>query len=309
MNAQRKLALLLLAGCPTTQLMAETKEHCFGFPTPGLEPKIFAPDVVSKSDRGEMGCIVSADGNTAYFGVHNEGWIDIHRIHWDGEKWSESEALVGNKKFGAHDPALSLDETKLYFVHDGYIIKESRRIADLAYIELNSDGSYSEPIILDAPVNTKALEFYTCFTNTGDLVFSSNRDAEERSDFDIYRAKPKNDGYADIERFPVEINTSHYEVDAYIAPDESYIIYCADRPGGAGRTDLYVNFAKPGGGWTPSVSLGDKVNKKGGELCPFVTRDGRFLFYSRGGQIYWVDARILEPLREQAMQAAAKTSE
>ncbi len=280
----------------STGLIAQEKELYFGFPVPGMTPEVFAPGVVSKSDRGEMGSVLTSDGNTVYFAVRNKGWMDIHRIKWDGKNWSESEVIVGNPEFNVHDPALSLDDKQLYFLH------EKGRIADIGYVELRTDGGKHKPVMLDAPINTEASEFYTAFTNKGDLVFSSNRNKKEFGDFDIFKAKMQNGKYVEVERFPDEINTQYYEVDAYIAPDESYMVYCSGNPNVIGGTDLYVSFANGKGGWTSGVSLGNTVNKKGAELCPFVSRDGRFLFFSRNGNIYWVDARVLDPLRKQAMR-------
>jgi len=49
------------------------------------------------------------------------------------------------------------------------------------------------------------------------------------------------------------------------------------------------------------VNLGEKINGKGEERFVSVSPDGQFLFFAsdRNGNmdVYWVDARIVEPLR------------
>jgi hypothetical protein len=49
-----------------------------------------------------------------------------------------------------------------------------------------------------------------------------------------------------------------------------------------------VSFRRPGG-WSPPRSLGDQINTADYEYTPFVSPDGKALFFSRGyGEIWWV---------------------
>jgi len=54
-------------------------------------------------------------------------------------------------------------------------------------------------------------------------------------------------------------------------------------------------------GWTPAVPLGDHVNTDGHDLCPVVSPDGKYLFYTspvEGGYgVWWVDASFIPALR------------
>ncbi len=43
--------------------------------------------------------------------------------------------------------------------------------------------------------------------------------------------------------------------------------------------------------------MGPAINTDGHELCPFVSRDGKYLFFTRDGDIYWVSAAIIDRLR------------
>ena len=97
------------------------------------------------------------------------------------------------------------------------------------------------------------------------------------------------------------LNTAHHEWDTYIAPDESYMVYCSTMPGGLGEDDLYVTFRNPDGSWGQPVHMGAEINTAKSENRPYVSPDGRFLFYTstiRGNRdIYWADARIIQSLR------------
>ena len=70
-------------------------------------------------------------------------------------------------------------------------------------------------------------------------------------------------------------------------------------PKGASFTDMIALKGKS--------DLGDKINTEHHEWCPMVTPDGNYLFFSRwlgetwetatGGDVYWVDVRILDQFR------------
>ena len=86
-----------------------------------------------------------------------------------------------------------------------------------------------------------------------------------------------------------ELNTRGTDADPYVSPDERYMIYCSDRPGGVGEGDLYVSFRREGR-WTAPVSLGPAINTSTYEYTPWVTADGRWLYFSRGwGEIWRVE--------------------
>ena len=83
----------------------------------------------------------------------------------------------------------------------------------------------------------------------------------------------------------------------FISPDEQYIIYCAERPDGYGKGDLFISFKDGKGQWQAAKNMGNAVNTSGYEFCPFVSADGKHLFFSRDGDIYWVDAQVIKTLR------------
>ena len=97
----------------------------------------------------------------------------------------------------------------------------------------------------------------------------------------------------------------------YIAPDESYFIFCSFRAGGFGSGDLYISFKQKDGSWGKVINMGDKINTPANERFPNVTPDGKYLFFNStkkipgaaanapgngDGDVYWVDAKIIEEL-------------
>ena len=85
---------------------------------------------------------------------------------------------------------------------------------------------------------------------------------------------------------------------SFIAPDESYLIFTGmDRSDSLGGTDLYISFRTEDGGWTNPVDIGAPVNTPSNEMCPQVSRDGRFLFWNSrpegNADNYWTRADLI----------------
>lgn len=119
---------------------------------------------------------------------------------------------------------------------------------------------------------------------------------------DVIRISRMMDGKRQTpERLGPEINTGKFNAHPFIAPDESYLIWDGERESGYGNSDLYISFRQEDGSWGEAINLGDKVNTSAREASGSVTPDGKYLFFSRDtsedGDVFWVDAQIIETLR------------
>ena len=97
------------------------------------------------------------------------------------------------------------------------------------------------------------------------------------------------------------INTESREYDPFIAPDESYLIFASERPGGLGAADLYISFREAGGAWGDPKNMGTAVNSSAADYTPMLSPDGKYLFFTSSRQaqddIYWIDARVIDTFR------------
>jgi hypothetical protein len=76
--------------------------------------------------------------------------------------------------------------------------------------------------------------------------------------------------------------------DAYVAADESYIIFNSVKSGGFGGYDLYISFKKADGTWTVAQNFGNTINTAAWENSADITPDGKYMTYDSNGDIYWV---------------------
>lgn len=292
---------LLQAGAnPSLVRRPKLKGKYLGQKKPGKIPQIFAPNFISNEEY-EFGSVFNAKGDEFYYGVDVNGKPEIRYTKRKKGRWSKPVISLAHARYGYNDPFLSPDEQRLYFISKRALDGQgpNREDHDIWYVEKTKKG-WSDPINAGPNINSDANEYYISFTKEGTMYFSSSVNApEERKgyDNDIYYSKPVNGTFQKAVRLPKVINTPAYEADVYIAPDESYLIFCSTRAGGLGRGDLYISFKNTNGNWTQAVNMGPKINTDGHELCPFVSLDGKYFFYTSREDIYWVDAEVIEDLR------------
>jgi Tol biopolymer transport system component len=253
-------------------------------------PELLAPGKVSLSERHEFGVALNRDCSELFVGVQHGKWVSIEHYERTSNGWRHISRLLGSENASTNDPALSLDDKKLYFTlrRDGQ--------TDIAFIERMKSSSWSEPKVLPAPVNTPSNEYYTSFNRNGDLVFASNRNSKHPGNYNLYRAMSGKSEFVDVKAFPKGINQRGYEADPFIAPDNDYLLFASSRSGGRGKGDIYVSFHLGKDAWSPPKAI-EAINTISNELCPFVSADGSTLYFTSKQDIYRVNASIIESLR------------
>ncbi|MGG5487863.1 hypothetical protein [Gaetbulibacter sp. PBL-D1] len=265
-------------------------------------PKIFAPGLISKADESEFGSVFNKDATEFYFGVDVNGKAEIRYTKLEGSIWSKPKVLLSQDTYSLNDPFLSPDESRLYFISnnalEGDDIKEDY---DIWYIE-REGNKWNPKLIRASPnINTDKNEYYMSFAENGSMYFSSNKNApiNRKHDFNIYVSVFKQGAFQKPKLLGNSINTGAYEADVFVSPDESYIIFCSIREEGYGQGDLYISFKDDNDNWSKATNMGAVINTTGHELCPFVTKDGKYLFYTSNQDIYWVDANVIQQLKNQ----------
>ena len=288
-----------LAACVVLGVNADKSLLYLKQTPPRLVPEIFAPGKISLSDRGEFASVFSADGTEIIFGVSNGKKTEIRSARLIDENWSEPETIVAHERYNYMDGFLSPDETRLYYISDQPLDGQGDPKDPDLWFSNRTDEGWSPPQNAGPILNSNRSEYYVSFTTEGTLYFTTNRAAAKGQDinFDIHAASNINGEFQKPVRLGDTVNSPGYDGDVFVAPDESYLIFSSDRPGGHGSGDLYVSFHTAAGAWTEAKNMGSIINTGAQEYCPFVTRDGHYLFYSSKRDIYWVDASIIDGFR------------
>jgi hypothetical protein len=281
----------------------------FGQPEPGLQAERFAPGIVS-TEAIELNGVFTPDLREFFFTRLIDGVEMMHHSVGDGPKWGAPQPLLlfaDRTRAGAVDMAVSPNGQELYFLgqhthehapaNPPYNLWVSRKVND----------RWATASVLPPPISTAAGETYPLVVADGSLYFSSMRPGGPgRSN--LYRAQRLPNGtFAQPVLLDAPINSAQGVGDTYVAPDERFMILSSRRPPSLGHGDLFVSFRQDSGSWGEPVPMGSTINTDEHEFCPMMTPDGRFLFFSRlyggtwenatGGDIFWVDAKILEQFR------------
>ncbi len=198
-------------------------------------------------------------------------------------KWRKPNIANFSGRFGDLEPFISTDGLRLYFASNRPLSPDESEVKDydLWMVLRNDPGSaWSEPVNLGSIVNTEHNEFYPSLTSAGALYFTSDRPDSRGKDNIFYSARDGK-GFSPPVSLSDSINTPGYEFNAFIAPDESYLIFSGyNREDGLGSGDLYISFKQADKSWTQAVNMGENINSKQMDYCPFVDVENQTLYFT-----------------------------
>jgi hypothetical protein len=275
------------------------KEPYLSQKPPGLNPKIFAPGIIS-TDVCEMCIWFTPGGRELYFVRGKRFNRTIFCMKMENGLWTFPQVVPFSGKYSDGEFGLSYDGNKMAIASTRPSDKKNRAMGRVdIWITTRNGTEWSNPVNPGYPINTKSREIYPSFSITGDLYFTSDRTGNS----DIYLSRYINGTYSQPVKLNLSINTEyHHNFDPVVAPDDSYMIFGSNgRRDGFGSSDLYVSFRKQDGSWSRAKNLGKNINTSYGAYCPSISPDGKYIFFQSkktgNGDIYWMDAKVIENLR------------
>jgi Tol biopolymer transport system component len=123
----------------------------------------------------------------------------------------------------------------------------------------------------EAPVNITGFNDYgPSVSGTGSLCFCS-RDRNDNMGMRGYYVKYTGGHYAEPRILPLNGDKEIY--DPFIAPDERYIIFVSEG-------NLYISY-RQSDGWAQGMKLSVLVNNGNSNSDPYVSPDGKMLYYNQ----------------------------
>ncbi len=207
----------------------------------------------------------------------------IIKISKTDNEWRDPEIASFSGQYNDLEPFLSPDNLKLYFVSNRPVHRDSLKVKDfdIWYVQRKSiKSNWSEPINLGAPVNTSYNEFYPSVAENNNLYFTCDYKSSKGKDDIFFSAWDKNK-YTETVSMSDAINSEGYEFNAYVAPDESFLIFSGyQRKDGFGSGDLYISFKDEKNNWKKAINLGDNINSAQMDYCPFVDNETKTLYFT-----------------------------
>lgn len=279
---------------------------------PGAMPEIFAPGVIS-TGHAEIKVVFTPDGREMFYQLWGAPHPVVLTAKEVGGRWTEPEvASFSGRVIEGFD--ISKDGRRIVVVSTAPPLVGTRPLQEsrIRFVERAGEGW------VEGEVLRPSLRGYPSIAANGNLYLATG---------DLWVSELVNGEYAEMRNLGDSVNTDEFfEEDPFIAPDESYLLFCR-RDDGFGGWDIFVSFREEDGTWTRAVNMGEAINTSATEVYPFVTPDGKYLFFGSNRvlhedfspvpltldeklrvlngpgngnhDIYWVDASIIDQLRPQ----------
>ena len=254
---------------------------------PGMAPELFAPGIISTCTQ-HGSAYFSPDGREVYFSRMLPRPSVIMYMREENGRWTPPRVVCeGLTPRLAPDGRTVLFSTwelwRMFKTPTGWTAPE--KLGQAINFQKRQDTPYAA---------ADGALWFCC-------VFGEGRG--------IYRASFADGTYGKPERLEYGISSAYADFSPCIAPDESYLVFASARPG-FGVFDLYVSFRNSDGSWTAPKNMGPAINTGAKEAFPFVSVDGKYLFFMSNrvsalnqsripdgpGNVYWVDARVIQAL-------------
>ena len=285
------IVLSIMLGCDRQSAI-----DYFGQEPPGSIPKILAPGFISTEEHGEMACTFMPDGREFYF-TRTDNAPGTQRImvsRFVNGVWTKPEVAPFSREYVNLEPHITPDGRRLVFVSERQIQGQPPLGGNQLWVMERTRYGWGEPRYIRpgmfASVALDGTLYYTDMSNWPNppgIVSSKLVDGE----------------YTESQVLDGGVNSPMFGAHPCVAPDQSFIIFDSfrrDGLGGGKKPDLYVSFRKEDGSWGPALNLGDNINHTGSNLGASLSPDGKHLFFSSEGDIYWVDAKIIEKLKKES---------
>lgn len=163
--------------------------------------------------------------------------------------------------------------------HKYMVYMNSLPFYDALYFTEYSDGEWSTPINITPQVQSDGNQYATALSFEGDVLYLS---WEDPFNSDIYVSEYRDGRWTKSRSLGNEINTKYWESHASVSKDGKTLYFASNRPDGVGEMDILIS-KKVGRGWSEPENAGDVINTDLNEDTPFITPDGKRLYFSSQG--------------------------
>lgn len=159
---------------------------------------------------------------------------------------------------------------------------DSKKHEDI-YVSFAQDTSWQKRTKVDlsktlfsAAINTKKHDAVIGFSANDDKLFIYRNNG-------IWYCELNNGKYGEpIEM--VDINTKGHEPSSFISRDGKTLYFTSNKYDSKGGRDIFITTLGSDGKWTTPKNLGPNINTEADEDAPFITADGKTMFFSSNGR-------------------------
>jgi Tol biopolymer transport system component len=280
--AQKRMAMLLNRKLLSTliltfRILSVSAQKTIALTNPPAQPEIFS----LSTGFSERDFAISPDGNEVFYTLQSPQGIFqtiVYCKKTTNGTWSKPEIASFAGRFSDLEPAFSVDGKKLYFASNRPIQGTEPKDFDI-WVVNRENGQWGDARNLGSPINTPEDEFYPSIARNGNLYYTAAYKTAVGKE-DIFMSKFEQGKYTQPLPLDTAINSKTYEFNAFVSPDEDFIIFTSyGRKDDKGRGDLYMSIKDATGNWLPAQNL-SMLNSNRLDYCPYVSPDKKVLFFT-----------------------------
>ena len=192
----------------------------------------------------KTGIAYSSDFKTVYFSAKKDKRNkakekdQLFKANIDASgNWTNIEKLpFNNDRYSTGQPTLSSDDRQLYFVSNR---PSSNGGNDIFVVDINDNGSYSDPKNLGGKVNTHGDEMTPYITDDNILYFSSNGHKENLGGLDVYASHINDSTPSESIHLEAPINSINDDFAYIINKNNNAGYFSSNRLQGQENNDIY----------------------------------------------------------------------
>ncbi len=179
-----------------------------------------------------------------------------------------------NTAYSNFNPIVTNDEKIIYYMNE-------LKFYDAVMTSIKADTGWQPPENLTPRIKSDGDHRITGISADGRQLFFSANEPYNRGE--LYVSENTSGDWSELKKLNNQINTQFNETHASVSPDGKTLYFTSDRKGGYGGLDIYRSFKSESGDWGKPVNLGPLINSPYNEESPFLSADGRSLYFSSQG--------------------------
>lgn len=191
-----------------------------------------------------------------------------------------------NSEFPEMNPFVTGDEQVLYYTsrkpdNIGFKIEYDGLPTADVFVSKKQGDYFGKGKRIAGPVNDEFFDELTWLAPDGKkmILYKAGDDGTN----DVYLSVVKSTAFQKPDNMGDKINSkTAVESAGCLSPDGKICFFSSDRPGGFGKSDLYMSF-KTKEGWGKPINLGSSVNTALDEDNPYLAPDGKTLYFCSQG--------------------------
>jgi len=215
-----------------------------------------------------------------------DGTIRAVHITLDPERFKQIETIENlgpaiNSKLDEVFPFLSNDQALIFFTRRN-VSKNDENLFYSAW----ENNRWKNGNSVGSSFNTSSPEGMSTFVRDGQLMYFTACQRETVMGYcDIWEAQIEGTDIKNVKALNGDANSQRWESQPSISCDGSTLYFASKREGGYGGTDIWYSTRDADGYWSRPKNLGPRINTKLDEEAPFITNDGKALYFSSTGHL------------------------